>query len=102
MVGNRDNPENRGLADRCLVGQSITNGALLNSTIYNNTFVFGQSRDAVVLVAEMSHEARIVRIGGPARQHPALAGRSRSATGRARPWWWTPSDFHPEQLGSNT
>jgi hypothetical protein len=99
--GIRDNPENRGLADRCLVGQSITTGALLNSTIYNNTFVFQQSKDTVVFVAEMSHEPRIVRIGGVHDNIPRWLGDS---VGH-----WEGDTlvvdtvgFHPEQLTLNS
>jgi hypothetical protein len=101
VVGQRDNPENRGLADRCLVGQSITTGALLNSTIYNNTFEFAQGKDAVVLVAEMSHEPRIVRIGA---QHDNIPRWLGDPIGH----WEGETlvvdtiNFHPEQLTANT
>ena len=100
-VGVRDNPESRGLADRCLVGQSITTGALLASTIYNNTFVFQQSADTVAFVAEMSHDARIVRLNAQHGDVPRWFGDS---VGR----WEGDTlvvdtiNFHPHQLVANS
>lgn len=75
-VGNTDNPENRGLPDRCLVGQNISTGALLNPTIYNNTYVFQQNKDAVVMVVEMSHDARTVRLNAQHDNIPRWFGDS--------------------------
>ncbi len=94
LAGNADNPENRGLPDRCIVSQNISTGALLNPTIYNNTYVFQQNKDTVVLVTEMSHDARTVR--STLNTTASRAGSATpSATGRARPWWWTPSTSTP-------
>ena len=61
-AGKSDNVEDRGLPDRCLVSQNVSNGALLNPTIYNNTYVFQQNKDTVVIVVEMSHDIRTVRL----------------------------------------
>ncbi|OYX34298.1 MAG: hypothetical protein B7Y99_05850 [Caulobacterales bacterium 32-69-10] len=100
-VGNTDNPENRGLPDRCLVGQNISTGALLNPTIYNNTYLFQQNKDAVVIVVEMSHDARTVRLNAKHDNIPRWFGDS---VGH----WEGDTlvvdtiNFHPLQLGLNT
>ena len=75
-AGNRDNPENRGLPDRCLVGRNISTGALLNPTIYNNTYVFEQSKDTVAIVVEMSHDARVIRLNAQHDNIPRWFGDS--------------------------
>ena len=75
-AGNSDNPENRSLPDRCLVSQNISNGALLNPTIYNNTYLFQQNKDTVVIVAEMSHDARTIHIGAQHDNIPRWFGHS--------------------------
>jgi hypothetical protein len=100
-VGPRDNPEDRGLPDRCLVGQNISTGALLNPTIYNNTFVFQQNKDAVVIVTEMSHDARTIHIGA---QHDNIPRWFGDSVGH-----WEGDTlvvdtvhFHPEQLTRNS
>ena len=74
--GNRDNPENRGLPDRCLVSQNISTGALLNPTIYNNTYVFQQSKDTMVIVVEMSHDVRTIRLNAQHDNIPRWLGDS--------------------------
>jgi hypothetical protein len=74
--GNRDNPENRGLADRCLVGQNISTGALLNPTLYNNNYVIQQGKDSVAIVVEMSHDVRNVRLNAQHDNIPRWFGDS--------------------------
>ena len=99
--GKADNPEDRSLPDRCLVGQNYSTGALLNPSIYNNNWVFQQNKDTVVIVAEMSHDARIIRIGG---QHDNIPRWFGDSIGH-----WEGDTlvidtvhFHPEQLAYNT
>ena len=60
--GNFDNPEDRSLAERCLVSQNFRNGALLTPTLYNNNIQIVQSKDAVAILVEMSHDVRLVRL----------------------------------------
>jgi hypothetical protein len=99
--GNRDNPENRGLADRCLVGQNISTGALLNPTLYNNNYVFQQGKDSVAIVVEMSHDVRTVRLNA---QHDNIPRWFGDSVGH----WEGDTlvvdtiNFHPEQLVYNS
>ena len=67
-----DNPEERGLSERCLVVG--TNGPPFGTYLYNNNFQIVATRDHVVVMSEMIHDARIARIGG---QH---------ATDTIQPW----------------
>ncbi len=66
-AGRADNPEDRSLPERCLVSQNFRNGALLTPTLYNNNVQIVQSKDTVAIMAEMSHEARLVRLNGKHR-----------------------------------
>ena len=65
--GPYDNPEGLTLADRCLQGFSSTGGPPMMPALYNNHKRIVQSPDTVVILVEMVHDARIVRIGG---EHP--------------------------------
>ena len=71
-----DNPENRSLAERCIVGQNTFQGMVIQPTLYNNTFMFQQSPDTVVLLLEMSHEPRIVRLNAAHQPTPKYYGDS--------------------------
>ena len=60
-----DGPEDRGLAERCLLG--FNSGPPLMPSAYNNYMQVFQTPDYVVIFAEMVHEARIVPLDGRAR-----------------------------------
>jgi len=60
-----DGPETRPLAERCLLGFLSTSGPpALPNYFYNNLKQIVQSRDTVMILNEMVHDARVVRIGG--------------------------------------
>jgi hypothetical protein len=59
-----DNPEERGAGERCIVGFGGSGGPPLMNVLYNNNYQIVQSKDAVVIVTEMVHDARIIPIGG--------------------------------------
>lgn len=63
-----DGPEGRALADRCLVSYASTTPFI--SSFYNNNMQIVQSPTHVVLLAEMVHNARIVRIDQEFRNLP--------------------------------
>jgi hypothetical protein len=63
-----DGPEGRTLSDRCLV--SFASTAPFMSSLYNNHMQIVLSPTHVVLLAEMVHNARIVRIDQEFRDHP--------------------------------
>jgi hypothetical protein len=63
--GTYDGPEARPLAERCLLGFGSTSGPpTLPNYFYNNLKQIVQTRDTVMILNEMVHDARIVRIGG--------------------------------------
>ena len=58
-----NDPEIRPLAERCLVGFSSTSGPpILPTYFYNNLHQIVQTRDHVMILTEMVHDARVVRI----------------------------------------
>ena len=62
--GPYDNPENRPLAERCLISfRSSAGPPMLPNYFYNNNYTIVQTADHVVILAEMVHDARIVRLG---------------------------------------
>jgi len=65
-AGPNDNPESRGLSERCVFFPT-TAGPVLRPTLYNNNYRFVQGRDSVAIQVEMAHDTKIVRIGGKHR-----------------------------------
>ncbi len=56
----RDGPEDRGLSERCLVGFNA--GPQLMPSVYNNNVQIVQHRDHIVVLTEMIHDARIIKL----------------------------------------
>lgn len=65
--GPYDNPEKLTLADRCLQGFSSTGGPPMMPALYNNHKRIVQGPDTVVILVEMVHDARVIRIDS---EHP--------------------------------
>jgi hypothetical protein len=60
-----DNPEQRPLAERCLLGFGSTSGPpTLPNYFYNNMKQIVQTPTTVMILNEMVHDARVIRIGG--------------------------------------
>jgi hypothetical protein len=58
-----DDPEQRPLGERCLIGFSSTSGPpILPTYFYNNLHQIVQTQDSVLILTEMVHDARIVRM----------------------------------------
>jgi hypothetical protein len=57
-----DGPEGRPMAERCMVGFGSTGGPPMINVMYNNTYQFVQTPQNMVILVEMNHDARIVRI----------------------------------------
>lgn len=56
-----DGPEHLGLSERCLIGFNA--GPPMIPGVYNNNVRIVQSPDHVIIMTEMNHDARIVRMG---------------------------------------
>ena len=62
--GEFDHPEMRPLADRCLVSFGSNAGPpMLPNYFYNNNYTIVQTKDHVMILSEMNHDARIIRVG---------------------------------------
>ena len=57
-----DNMEQRGVAERCLIGFGSTAGPPMLSVLYNNHKRIVQSEDTIMILTEMNHDARIIRM----------------------------------------
>ena len=76
-----DNPEERGLSERCLIG--FNTGPPMMPGLYNNNVQLFQTPDTVVIYNEMVHDARIVPMDG--RSH--VPEGIRQWMGDARGYW---------------
>ena len=71
--GEFDHPELRPLGERCITSFGNNAGPpMLPNYFYNNNYTIVQGKDTVMIMSEMVHDARIVRIGG---QHPPSSVR---------------------------
>ena len=77
----KEGPEDRGLSTRCLVG--FNSGPPFVPSLYNNNVQIIQSKDTAVILNEMIHDARIVRLG----KAPPLDEDIRLWSGDSRGWW---------------
>ena len=60
--GPYDGPEGRPLAERCLLSFGSHSGPPMLPVMYNNNYQFVQTDDYVMILAEMAHDARIIRL----------------------------------------
>jgi len=79
-----DGPEDRSLDDRCIVRG--TSGPPMLPAGYSNNYQIVQSADAVAILVEMIHDARIIPID-PVNARPHLSGNIRQLTGDPRGRW---------------
>jgi hypothetical protein len=71
--GEYDHPELRPLAERCITSFGNNAGPpMLPNYFYNNNYSIVQSKDTIVILNEMVHDARVVRMGG---SHPPASVR---------------------------
>ena len=74
--GPYDHPEFRPLSERCLLGFGSTAGPPMLPVLYNNLKRIVQTEDTVMILVEMVHDARVIRLESGARpaRDPELAG----------------------------
>jgi hypothetical protein len=75
-----EGPEDRSLAERCIVGFNA--GPPMLPSAYNNNIQIVQARDHVVIQTEMVHDARIVLMDGRPHLNPTIKRRSGDSRGR--------------------
>ena len=75
-MGSFDNPESRGVGERCIIGFGRNAGPpMFPNGWYNNNYLIVQGKDEVGIVVEMNHDVRHIRLTGGHR------------TDDVRPWF---------------
>lgn len=95
----RNNPEQLMLGDRCVVGFGSTGGPPMLGVLYNNNYQFVQTPGYVMILVEMNHAVRTIRIGGeplPAEIKPWLGDSVGHWDGETLVVETT--QFHPQKL----
>ena len=98
MFNSADHPEERSLGERCIVGFGSSGGPPMLNVLYNNHYQIVQSPGYVMIMVEMNHDARIIRL------------ESEHNPDEMRPWlgdsvgWWEgdtlvvkTKNHHPQQ-----
>jgi hypothetical protein len=57
-----DSVKDRPLAERCLIGFGSTSGPPMLPVLYNNNYQIVQTPDAVMILVEMVHDVRVIRM----------------------------------------
>ena len=88
QFGQYDNPENRPLAERCIMSFGSNAGPpMLPNYFYNNNYTIVQTPDAIMIMTEMVHDVRIIRMGEaqrmPEHMRPWMGDSWGSASERA-------------------
>jgi len=66
QLGQYDNPESRPLAERCMMSFGSNAGPpMMPNYFYNNNYTIVQTADHVMIMTEMVHDTRIIRLGTP-------------------------------------
>ena len=67
-----DNVKQRPLSERCLMAFGSSSGPPMLPVLYNNTYQIVQTPDSVMILVEMVHDARVVRMNA---EHPPASVR---------------------------
>lgn len=59
---NYDGPEIRPMPERCIIGFGSTGGPPMMNVLYNNNYQIVQTPEAIAILVEMNHDARIIRM----------------------------------------
>ena len=57
-----DTVKDRPLAERCIVGFGSTSGPPMMPVLYNNTYQIVQNKDTIMILVEMVHDVRVIRM----------------------------------------
>ena len=67
-MGSFDNPENRSLGERCIIGFGRNGGPpMFPNGFYNNNYQIVQSPEAVSILVEMNHDVRLIPLNAKHR-----------------------------------
>ncbi|MEW6321482.1 MAG: hypothetical protein AB1635_10375 [Acidobacteriota bacterium] len=103
--GEFDHPEVRPLSDRCLLSFGSNAGPpMLPNYFYNNNYTIVQTRDHVMILTEMVHDARIIRLNATEHLPPHVRPWMGDSIGR-----WEgdtlvveTTNIHPQQLAQTS
>jgi len=62
---NYDSVKTRPLSERCIIGFGSTSGPPMMPVLYNNTYQIVQTPDHIMILVEMVHDARVIRLNSP-------------------------------------
>ena len=65
QFGRYDHPELRPFAERCILFGSPSGPPMIPVGAYNSNYIIAQTADHVMIMSEMVHDARIIRLGEP-------------------------------------
>ncbi|HTS77572.1 MAG TPA: hypothetical protein VMG40_15270 [Bryobacteraceae bacterium] len=68
-----DSVKNRPLSERCLIGFGSTSGPPMLPVLYNNNYQIVQTKDSIMILVEMVHDVRVIRMN--AEHEPAALDR---------------------------
>ena len=68
-LGPYDGPEARSLGERCLMSFGSSGGPPMLPIMYNNNYQIVQTQDYVMILVEMVHDARIIRLNSEPAPH---------------------------------
>jgi hypothetical protein len=80
-----DGPEDRGLSERCIIGFNA--GPPFVPSLYNNNVQIVQSQDHAVIMTEMIHDARIVKLYDSAAELEHITNDVKLWTGDSKGYW---------------
>ena len=61
---NYDDVKVRPFSERCILGFGSTAGPPMMPVLYNNTYQFVQTKDNIMILVEMVHDVRVIRMNG--------------------------------------
>ncbi|HVY89639.1 MAG TPA: hypothetical protein VG942_12270 [Hyphomonadaceae bacterium] len=112
LTGNApyEGPEEPALSERCLIGFGTTGGPGMLSVLYNNNYQFVLTKDYLMILVEMAHDARIIPLFASASE-----ARAHHKPNVIKPWlgdsvgWWEgdtlvmeTTNLNPEQSEENS
>jgi hypothetical protein len=103
--GPYDHPENRPLAERCITSFGSNAGPpMLPNYFYNNNYQIVQTRNHIMVLVEMVHDARTIRLVDSPSKAERLPKHIRPWYGDSVGWWEgdtlvvETTNFHPLQV----
>ena len=105
LMGQYDNPEQRPLGERCIVSFGSNAGPpMVPNGFYNNNYTIVQTKTHVMIMTEMVHDYRVIRLVDNRSQVTHLPADIRLWFGDSVGWWEgdtlvvETTNFHPSQV----